>query len=305
MAHEFSWNSFEYREVLGQGSFGTVYRAKHRGRWTTFKKIYMYWFTDWHKWFVVKVIDTTIMTEEQSLKAIEEVNLQGRWDSPYIVKYYDSFLDDQGRINIVMEYWDNGDLHSYLQKQKSYLSETNVWKIFVQIGLGLHHLHSQNVLHRDLKALNVFIGSDFKIKIGDLGSATENKEDNGADGKLKILNLAVGTPYYFSPELWRGEKYTIKCDIWALGWILYEICSLKKPFEGKDYDELSENIRNGSYDKIPDLYSSKLSNLVDKMLKMNPEERPSIDEIVDLKMFKNQSIIMRLLTPVNFEKSSK
>lgn len=56
------------------------------------------------KWYVVKQIDTTNMTEDQSLKAIEEVDVQGRCDSPYIVKYYDSFIDDLGRINIVMEY---------------------------------------------------------------------------------------------------------------------------------------------------------------------------------------------------------
>lgn len=58
------------------------------------------------------------MSEEESLRAIEEVEMQGRCNSPYVVKYYDSFIDDDGNINIVMEYCDIGDLHSYIEKQK-------------------------------------------------------------------------------------------------------------------------------------------------------------------------------------------
>lgn len=252
------------------------------------------------KWYVVKQIDTTNMTEDQSLKAIEEVDVQGRCDSPYIVKYYDSFIDDLGRINIVMEYWDKGDLHTYLCKRKKYISESNVWKFFIQITLGLHHLHSQDMLHRDIKTLNIFLTRDHLIKIGDLGSATATSTDDDAAGKLSSINsLAVGTPYYFSPELWKGDSYTDKWDIWSLGWILYELCCLKRPFEGKDYEELKKNILSGTFDNIPEHYSYNLANLIDRMLSMDPNKRPSTRQIIELKEFQRQSTVAKFLTPID------
>ncbi len=135
--------------------------------------------------YVIKNIDTNKMTEEQSLKALEEINIHGRCDSPYIVKYFDSFVDDQGQLNIVLEYWDNSDLHTYLISLKHYLKEEQIWSFFIQIMLGVNHLHSQHMLHRDLKSLNIFLTGDNRIRIGDLGSATHSFEDNGVDGKWK------------------------------------------------------------------------------------------------------------------------
>ena len=134
--------------------------------------------------WVIKTINTEAMTDLQKNQAFEEINVQGNWNSPYIVKYYDSFVDESNRLNIVMEYWDNGDLHSYLEKRKKHLSEVKIWRYFIQITHGLHHLHSQNMLHRDLKTLNIFLTKDFNIKIGDLGSATSQWDDNKADGKF-------------------------------------------------------------------------------------------------------------------------
>lgn len=132
------------------------------------------------------MIDTNKMNEEQSMKALEEINVHGRCDSPYIVRYFDSFVDDQGRLNIVLEYWDKGDLHTYLSNLNQYLSEDQIWTFFIQIMLGVNHLHSQSMLHRDLKSLNIFLTGNNEIRIGDLGSATQSFEDNGVDGKLKF-----------------------------------------------------------------------------------------------------------------------
>ena len=116
------------------------------------------------------------------MKALEEINIHGRCSSDYIVHYYDSFIDQESKLNIVLEYWDSGDLHSLLEKKQEYLHESEIWKFFIQITLGLHHLHTQNILHRDLKSLNIFLNEGSQARIGDLGSASENKEDNGTDG---------------------------------------------------------------------------------------------------------------------------
>lgn len=100
-------------------------------------------------------------------------------NSPYIVCYYDSFIDGEEKptINIVIEYCHNGDLSTFiekqdkLEKQNKYLNENLVWKLFINLCLGLEHMHSKDIIHRDLKSLNIFITKDQVAKIGDLGCA--------------------------------------------------------------------------------------------------------------------------------------
>ena len=142
-----------------------------------------------------------------------------RFDCPYIVKYYDSFIQNNRKINIVMECCEHGDLHKLLRKRKDpvdeaknkYLSENRVWSFFIQICIGLYSMHFQKILHRDLKTLNIFLTRDNKIKIGDLGVAKILESlENFATSK-------VGTPYYLSPEVCEDRPYNNKSDIWSLG----------------------------------------------------------------------------------------
>jgi NIMA (never in mitosis gene a)-related kinase len=92
-------------------------------------------------------------------------------ESPYIVGYYESFIDGQ-KINIVLEYCMMGDLNSMVEKQKILnkpLIENIIWKIFIHLCLGIQYLHSKNIVHRDLKSLNIFMLKENIAKIGDLG----------------------------------------------------------------------------------------------------------------------------------------
>ena len=172
------------------------------------------------------------MIDARDLKSnydmLAEINVMARMDSPYIVKYHDSFIADENKVNILMEFCEKGDLHKMLRKRKDtsdkgkhkYLSENMVWNFFIQICIGLHYMHSNNILHRDLKTLNIFLTKETKIKIGDLGVAKilENFDN--------FVTSKVGTPYYLSPEVCEDRPYNSKSDIWSLGCILYEICSL-------------------------------------------------------------------------------
>ena len=83
-------------------------------------------------------------------------------------------------------------------------------------------------MHRDLKTLNIFLTKDNKIKIGDLGVAKI------LDNIENFATSKVGTPYYLSPEVCEDRPYNNKSDIWSLGCILYELCTLKHPFEAKN-----------------------------------------------------------------------
>ena len=98
---------------------------------------------------------------------------------------------------------------------------------FVQLALALQHVHERGVLHRDLKTSNVFVaGASAHVKLGDFGVAKAIGADDAA-----LAATCVGTPYYMPPELFRGEAYGTKADVWALGCVLYELLTRRRAFQ--------------------------------------------------------------------------
>ena len=94
-------------------------------------------------------------------------------DNQHVVKFYDSF-QARNKLNIVMELCENGDLGQYLKRQMGKnLRESQIWKFFIQMSLGLQYLHANRILHRDIKTINMFLAREDMIKIGDLGVARE------------------------------------------------------------------------------------------------------------------------------------
>jgi NIMA (never in mitosis gene a)-related kinase len=117
------------------------------------------------------VIDVSEVPQHIGEEALQEIEVMCKMESPYIVGYYESFIDGQ-KINIVLEYCMMGDLNSMVEKQKILnkpLIENIIWKIFIHLCLGIQYLHSKNIVHRDLKSLNIFMLKENIAKIGDLG----------------------------------------------------------------------------------------------------------------------------------------
>lgn len=92
----------------------------------------------------------------------------------------------------------------------------------------------------------------------------------------------VGTPYYMSPEQIEEQKYNEKSDIWSLGCIVYEMAALKPPFKASNHLNLAMKIKNGKFDRIPDRYSEELWSVIQMMLQLNSETRPSVDELLKI-----------------------
>ncbi len=255
-------------EKIGKGSFGIVYKAKRINE----PLIY-----------VIKQISLNGLTDFQINQVKTEAKILSLIKSNYVVKYYDSFFEN-GDLNIVMEYCDNGDLCNYLSKQKQPLKEDLIWQIFIKITLGLTAIHKMKILHRDLKTLNIFLKKDMEIKIGDLGVA---KELNQAS----FASTIIGTPYYLSPEMCEDKPYNQKSDVWALGCILYELCTYRHPFNASNHGALILKILNADPDPILAIYSSKLQKLVNQILEKNCEKRPNCWDILN--------------TPIVVEKAKK
>ena len=260
--------NYKIIEKIGKGSFGIVYKAKRINE----PLIY-----------VIKQISLNGLTDFQINQVKTEAKILSLIKSNYVVKYYDSFFEN-GDLNIVMEYCDNGDLCNYLSKQKQPLKEDLIWQMFIKITLGLTAIHKMKILHRDLKTLNIFLKKDMEIKIGDLGVA---KELNQAS----FASTIIGTPYYLSPEMCEDKPYNQKSDVWALGCILYELCTYRHPFNASNHGALILKILNADPDPILAIYSSKLQKLVNHILEKNCEKRPNCWDILN--------------TPIVVEKAKK
>ena len=167
-----------------------------------------------------------------------------------------------------MEYCEKGDLFqkiSHFKKNDMFFEEKEIWSVLVQILLGLKALHERKVLHRDLKSANIFLGKNGSVKIGDMNVSKIAKKG--------LLYTQTGTPYYASPEVWKDKPYDHKSDIWSLGCIIYEMCTLKPPFRAENMEGLFKKVTRGVYDKLPSRYSPELAECIKLMLHLQPSHR--------------------------------
>lgn len=179
-----------------------------------------------------------------------------------------------------MEYANGGDLQTKINQAKKtmrYMKEAEIWSIFYQMVRGLHSLHAKKIVHRDIKCANVFLTKDGTVKLGDLNVSKIDKAG--------IMNTQTGTPYYASPEVWKDQPYDKSSDIWSLGAVLYEMIALNPPFTARDMKGLYNRVIKGVYPKLPAQYSSDLSSMVAALLKVDPKQRPSTEQILHMPVF--------------------
>lgn len=189
---------------------------------------------------------------------------------------------------------DGGDVGQYLKRLDGMLmEETKVWDFFIQTCLGVQYLHARKILHRDLKTINLFLNKNGRLKIGDLGVAKEVKGTH--------TQTIVGTPYYLSPELCEEKPYNNKSDIWSLGCILYELCTMKHPFDAKTQGGLFLKIIKGDYEPIPEHYSKALAEIIARCLQKNCKDRPSIQQILENEKLIDMAIELGHVIPTDDE----
>eukprot|EP00105_Crassostrea_gigas_P014524 XP_011431212.1 PREDICTED: uncharacterized protein LOC105330955 isoform X3 [Crassostrea gigas] len=252
---------FEKIQTVGKGAYGAavLYRKKDDDSLVILKEINMH----------------DLNAAERQL-ALNEVSILAMLDHPNIISYYDSFEED-GVLMIEIEYADGGTLAQKLAamatKDKN-IEEKEVLQIFQQIVAAIRHIHELNILHRDLKTANIFLTKEGVVKVGDFGISKMLSSAN------KGANTVLGTPYYISPEMCEGKPYNDKSDIWALGCILYEMACLQKTFEGSNLPALVNKIMKGQFAPVKGNYSEEFKSLIMDMLKQDPDERPSANEIM-------------------------
>ena len=262
--------TYKIINFLGEGSFGRAYLALCDN--------------DNNK-YVIKQITLEGMDDEEKRETFNEAKILKKLDHPNIIKFKEVFLQRQPKpaLNIVTEYADGGDLGQKIEKQKKVpFSEAQILDYITQICLALQHIHKKKIIHRDLKSGNIFLMKSGIVKVGDFGIA------KGLQSTWEKAKTFVGTPYFLSPEIINNQPYDNKSDIWALGVLLYELMTFQMPFNAVSLPLLSIKINRGVYKPPPSTYSSDIRNLLKKCLTVNPDKRPSIDEILKLPLIKNR-----------------
>ncbi|NWW07294.1 NEK5 kinase, partial [Oreocharis arfaki] len=271
-------DKYEIIKKIGEGSFGKIFLAKGK--------------VD-NEPCVIKEINLTEMPVKEKEASEKEVVLLAKMKHANIVTFYAS-LQEKNKLYIVMEYCDGGDLMKRINMQHGVLfDEDQILSWFVQISLGLKHIHDKKILHRDVKAQNIFLSNNGKVaKLGDFGIARQ------LNSTTELAHTCVGTPYYLSPEICENRPYNNKTDIWSLGCVLYELCALKHPvstFQGNSLHELVLKICRGRFQPVSPNYSYDLRILISQMFKISPRDRPSISSILRKPFL--QKLVLRYLPP--------
>lgn len=282
MENKSKLGDFEVLSKLGQGSFGTVFKVKSKGN---------NYLVD-NQFYVMKVINISQMDKRGQEEANREVRILRSLENPYIVKYYDSFIENR-MLHIIMEFCDKGDLSHLIESSNRLLPEVRVWKYLIQMLLGLEYLHKNKILHRDIKSMNVFLAGQDSVRIGDLGVAKVLANTAG------FAHTLVGTPYYLSPELCEEKPYNSKSDVWAVGCVLYEMCTLKHPFDARNQAALILKILKASYSPVSGAYSEELRLLVDMTLSKDHRRRPSVPNILRRPKVRERASALNIEIPPN------
>ena len=234
--------------------------------------------------YVIKEIPLLELSQSTKENVVQEISIVKKLKHDNIIKIHNATIND-GKLDILMEYANGGTLREYLLTKKR-IPEDEIIDLFVQICLAVKYIHDRKIIHRDLKTSNIFLLKNKMVKLGDFGFA---KALNSTYDQAKTQ---LGTPYYASPEICSGKPYSTPSDIWALGVILYEMCTSNFPFNGKDMASLVKNIIESKAPKIPSIYCPELRNLCKAMLQKSPLKRPSILEILSLPILKFKAIAL-------------
>lgn len=257
-------NKYIIKETIATGGMATIYKGVQ---------------ISLNREVVVKKLHPHLSQDANFVKRFKrEASILGKLKHENIVSIIDFYEKDNDKF-IVLEYIKGKSLKNLINEKKNIPFEYTLF-ILKEVLKGLSYIHSQQILHRDLKPDNIMLAEDGTVKITDFGLAF---------GK-ELINVTnpgtyVGTPAYFPPEQLSGGEITLSSDIFSLAITVVEMITGKNPFEGIDQFETINNIlyfRKLDFDYDPDKIPPLFIEIVNSMLNRDPSQRPSsCGEIID------------------------
>ena len=249
------------KQDIGEGNFGKVKLGIHKITGEEFAIKIL------NKEQIKIKMKNTIFKENEIITKFNHIN----------VIFVFAIIEDAENYYIVMEYCKTGELFDYIVAHQ-YLSEEESSVLFYQLINGVEYIHSKGIAHRDLKPENLLLTESNILKIIDFGLSHEFD-------KINFLATKCGSPSYAAPEIIKGGKYDgFKTDIWCCGIILYAMVCGYLPFDGDNNNSLFKNIVECN-PEIPDYLSKECRELIMDILKEDPMERITIDDIKKTKFY--------------------
>ena len=252
---------------IGKGGFGEVWKVNHKKTGDV---------------YVIKVLDKESLRAQNLISQLNlEISIMYKVHHPHLMQLINHYEDDNNFF-MIMPYAARGQLYTLLRKSTRFDQKTTAQFLRETIS-AVKYLHEHHVIHRDIKPENILLDHNYRVKLSDFGWSNFCEENE----KRKTF---CGTPEYLSPEMVKKLPHDYRVDIWSLGVLLFECLAGYPPFTGQSEEELFKNIRQLKI-HWPIDFPPLAKNLVMKILKLNPNERPSLDEILKHSWFTHNPAI--------------
>ena len=263
---------FEKDKEIGKGGFGLVWKVTHKKT----QKVYC-----------IKVIEKSGIIQQKLVNQMNrEIEIMYILNHPHCLRLKNHFEDDQN-FYLVMPLAHKGQLYRVLRKFKKF-DERTAAQILRETISALQYLHSFKppIIHRDIKPENLLLNNGGRVLLADFGWS------NFSDGDVR--KTFCGTPEYIAPEMLLKKGHDTRVDIWSIGVLMFELLAGYSPFVAKNNQDLYQNIRRLKIQWPKDM-PPLAKNLIGKILKLNPLDRPSLQDILDHQWFKQTKMIKPLL----------
>ena len=255
-------HTLQFGHVLGEGACGTVYKGS--------------WNADTAD-LAIKRFHVTQLRGNESREFLKEAAFMMDLQSDYLVRMHD-FVAASPYYCMVMEYMPHGSLYQVLGSDMD-LPWANRWVIAMDIAHGVAALHSKDIVHRDIKSLNVLIGYNLRAKLGDFGQATLKHSSKSIKSRRSQTG-AVGTDAWLAPEIFRGDRCSKTSDMYSFGMTLWELGSKQIPFVDTHTSAIPDLVKKGKREDLGKVPQPKLASLVRWCWEDNASLRPSAQEAI-------------------------